>query len=50
MTIWRKKFGALIQAKTAELRKLTESEKHRLENLQGMLWQFKRANTFCSLL
>jgi len=46
---WRKKVGALIQAKTAELRKLTEGEKHRLENLQGMLQQLKRANTFCSL-
>jgi len=34
---WRKKVGALIQAKTAELQKLTESERHRLENLQGLL-------------
>jgi hypothetical protein len=46
---WRKKVGALIQSKTAELQKLTESEKHRLENLQGLLRQLKRANTFYSL-
>jgi hypothetical protein len=46
---WRKKVGALIQAKTAELQKLTESERHRLENLQGLLRQIKRANTFYSL-
>ena len=46
---WRNKVGTLIQAKTAELRKLKESEKHRLENLQGMLRWFKCANTFCSV-
>jgi len=30
---WRKKVGALIQVKTAELQKLTNSERHKLENL-----------------
>ena len=39
---WRKKVDALIQVKTAELRKLTENEKHRLERSEGMLQQLER--------